>query len=199
MSTEVLVSRCKSKIAFQDYAFLTAAPVVFLGAAFFGLNRYGWLMFFAIFSFSILIGLYAYFYATERLRLIKSNLVFDPQHSSITFRHFRFTSSFLPQKPREEETIRFDQVISIGRFGDVAGLELRTEKGKVVISPEMEHFDAIEDILSDLVKANASRADEFKKSLQAEPKIKTAWYGWLILLISIATVIYVGWKFMYSE
>lgn len=189
----------------MDCAALIAVPVVLLGIAIYGLCRNksladGWHIS-EIFVSAMISGIIAFFEWVVRSRSKKLNLILDPQSSSITFRHFRFTASFLPEKPREEEIIRFDQIISTDilrdpEFGGIDGLELRTKKGKVVISKEIEHFAAISGILSGLETANALRADEFQR-LQAELKIKTPWYGWLILLISVIIVIYVEWKFIY--
>jgi hypothetical protein len=202
MTAEILVCRCKTKIAFLNYAILTALPFFFSGGALYGLYLHGWRIFFAAFPFAVLSGIFAWIYGAERARLKRSSIEIDAQRGQITFRHFRFVASFLPEKPREEELIRFDQILALRRVEvqkGIYGLSVKTEKGAVTISEEMEHFEAIETTLSELVASNQSREDEFRKKVEAAPKIKTAWYGWLILFGGVAVVVFVGWKFMYAD
>jgi hypothetical protein len=202
MPAEILVCRCKAKIAFLNYAILAAMPFFFFGAAIYGLYLHGWRMYFTVFPFAVLTGIFAYFYGAERARLKSSSLEIDAVREQLTFRRFRFIASFLPERPREEEVVRFEQVLGVKRVEvqkGIWGLAVRTEKGTVTISEEMEHFDVIASTLTELAASNASRKYEYRKKLEAEPRIRTAWYGWLILLGAVAIVMVVGWKLMYAD
>jgi len=202
MPAMVTICRCKSKIALLNYTVLVALPFFLLGASLYGLYLHGWRMFFAGFPFAVLSGAFAYFYGAERARLKRSSLEIDVGRGVFTFRHFRFVSTFLPERPREEETVRFEEVLGFEHVEvqkGVSGLRVRTTKGTVTISEEMEHFDTIVAALSETVTANQSRKEEYRKQIEAEPKIETAWYGWLILFAAVAIVILVGWKTMYAD
>lgn len=202
MPASVIVCRCKSKIAFFTYAILAVLPVFLLGASLYGLYLHGWRIFFAGFPFAVLSGLFAFFYGVERARLKRSSLEIDLERGVIIFRHFRFVATFLPEKPREEEVVRFDEVLALQRVEaqrGIAGLRVRTTKGAVVVSEEMEHFDTIVAALSEAVSANQLREDAYRRQVQAEPKIKTAWYGWVILAAAVLIVMLIGWKTLYAD
>ncbi len=207
MSDNVLVCRSKTKIAFWKYANCVATSIFLSVVGLYGLYLHGWRMFFAVFPFAVLFGIFAYFSGAERSRLKRSSLEIDAQNGLLTFRHFRFVASFFPEKPRVEEVVRFDQILGVRRVEvqkgnywwqkGISGLRVRTDKGAVTISEEMEHFDVIATTLSELVAANESREDEYRKKIEAEPKIRTPWYVWLILIGAASALVIVGWKWMF--
>lgn len=201
--SETLTSGCRVKITQLNYLIYAALPAAFTAISFYGLHRGGWKMFFAMFPFAIFFAVFAALLASERARLKRSSLTIDPSRGVIIFHHFRFVATFLPEKPRETEKVLFDQILDVRfRHGEKGGpnrLEIKTTKGALVVSDEMEDFELIGSILGEIVTANKSNVAEYQKALQARPKIKTAWYGWLILLGAIAIVAFIVWKFMFEN
>lgn len=202
-NSETLTSRCRVKITQLNYSIYAALPAAFTVLSFYGLHRGGWKMFFAMFPFAIFFAVFAALLANERARLKRSFLTIDPSRGAIIFHHFRFVATFLPEKPRETEEVLFDQILDVRfRHGEKGGpnrLEIKTTKGGLAVTDEMENFESIGNILGDIVAANKSNVTEYQKALQAGPKIKTAWYGWLILLGAIAIVALIVWKFMFEN
>jgi hypothetical protein len=143
------------------------------------------------------------FWVSRAQRRAKScSLTIDPARERITFRNFVFVSRFLPEKPRAQEEISFSEVLGSrvdhGR-GGIQFLTLRTTRGKVTIPSRIEHFEAIEGIVDDIVASNESNAELYARQLAAEPKVQTPWYGWLLLVLPIAGILWVCWKVFNSE
>lgn len=200
--SSVLICRCKSRIAFLNYAILAAMPFALFGLSLYALHLHGWRIFVAVFPFGVLAGVFAFVYGAERARLRRSSLEIDTLCGVFTFRHFRFVAAFLPEKPREEETVRFDEVLDARHIEvqkGIGGIRVRTLKGRVTISEEMEHFESIVAAFGTAAEANQASPDEFRRKLEAEPKIKTPWFGWLILFVAVLIVGLTGWHAMYAE
>ena len=201
--SETLISRCRVKITRLNYSIYAAMPVTFMVFSLYLLHKDGWKFFFAMFPFAIFWMVFAVLLISERARLKRSSLTIDPSRGAIIFHHFRFVATFLPEKPRETEEVLFDQILGVRfRLGEKGGpnrLEIKTTKGRLTVTDEMEDFESIENILGDIVAANKSNVAEYQKALQAGPKIKTAWYGWLILFGAVAIVAFIVWKFMFEN
>ena len=136
---------------------------------------------------------------SEKKRLSKAKLEVFPESESFVFHHFRFTSQFLPEPPREKENLTFSDILGCRFYSTQGGdsLHVRTTKGKVVITEEMSDFQNLAQIFSELANANKLNETEFTEKSQEEPKIQTPWYGWLILAAAVACAAVAGWYFMY--
>jgi hypothetical protein len=201
--SDVLVCRFQPKPPTFSERLFDAALILVLVGLLFSFIRYGWnwgVVLIALPAIAV-VWLVIRFFARQRETQRNASIEIDSQRAQFTFRNFRFVSTFLPEKPRPEEVVRFNEVV--GAVGSevrrgTPGLQIRTAKGTVLVSSEMENFSFLEAMVADLVEANLTRADE-GEPLPTEPEIRTAWYGWLILLVAVGSVAYLGWKFMYAE
>jgi hypothetical protein len=136
---------------------------------------------------------------SEKKRLSRAMIEVFPETENFVFHHFRFTSQFLPEAPREKENLKFSEILGCKFYSTQGGdsLHIRTAKGKVVITEEMSNFQDLAQILSQLADANKLNETEFEKNSQEEPRIQTPWYGWLILTSAVACAAVAGWYFMY--
>lgn len=205
MERAVLTSKCKRRPSWSNLGFVTAGAVFFTLMPFYALFLHGlsgWRLLLAILPFTALVDFLAAWMWIDRRRLQGSSLEIDGDEQVLLLRNFRFTSRFLPEKPRPVERIPFAHIleaIPMEVTRGVRGLALRTSKGQVIVSEDMEQFDLIATTLAEV--AQAARADEkgFAAGIAQEPKIRTPLYGWLILATAIAVVVFLGWKFMYAE
>ncbi len=174
-------------------------PIFFFGLSIYGLILHGWKMFLAGFPFALVMLPFGIFMHSEKKRLSKAKIEIYPETESFVFHHFRFTSQFLPEAPREKENLKFSDVLGCKFYSTQSGnsLHVRTTKGKVVITEEMSEFQSLTQIFSELSNANKLNEAEFDERMQEEPNIRTPWYGWLILASALACAAVAGWYFMY--
>ena len=151
-------------------------------------------MLFATLIAGALQGGLAYLALSRRAQMRKATVSVDTSDRSVVFRHFQFISTFLPEKPREEVRIRFEEVIAA--YPVVRGVEVRTTKGKVQVPDEMDRFPVLASALGEIASSNAANQAEHQKAVAAEPKVRTAWYGWLILAAGVGIVFFLVWKLM---
>jgi hypothetical protein len=112
-----------------------------------------------------------------------------PQRT-VSFRGFRFITSFIGNKPIPELTLPFTDILA-GRMWANHGqfsLVLRTTAGKVTIPDTVQPFQTLATVLLDAVEVNRKNPEAFTAALAREPQIKTPWYGWLIFAASLAAV-----------
>lgn len=155
----------------------------------------------ALVPFTIICGTIFWFAKRERDRRARSGLEIDSQRGEIRLRHFSFVTGFLPEKPRPEATLRCSEILEVIASSNREGhyLRVRTEQGTFMVTHDMEHYEKIAAVLDEIVRANRANPETYQKSLNAEPKVRTTWWGWLILTGALAVVIALGWKFMYAE
>jgi hypothetical protein len=109
---------------------------------------------------------------------------------TVTFRGFRFVTSFIGNKPVRELTLAFADILG-GRIWTNHGqfsLSLRTTAGKVTIPDSVQPFQALAAVLLDAAEINRKNPTAFAASLAREPQIKTPWYGWMLVLLALAGV-----------
>ena len=108
----------------------------------------------------------------------------------ITFRGFRFVTSFIGNKTIRELTLPFSDILG-GRIWKNHGqfsLYLRTTAGKVTIPDTVQPFQPLAAVLLDAAEVNRKNPTAFAAALAREPQIKTPWYGWLIIALALAVV-----------
>ena len=202
-SPNVLVCRFKPQPPTFNEQMINLMPLLVLVGLVYQFIRHGWNWAAILITLPTVavVWLVTRFFVRQRETPRNATIEIDSQRAQFIFRNFRFVSTFLPEEPRVEEVVRFDEVLGSARTEvrrDTPGLEIRTAKGTVIVSSEMENFPFLEDALDDLVEANLTRAEQ-GEPLAPEPKIRTPWYGWLILAVAVGSVAYLGWKFMYAE
>ena len=109
---------------------------------------------------------------------------------TVTFRGFRFITSFIGDKTLRELTMPFADILG-GRIWADHGqfsLYLRTTAGKVTIPDTVQPFQPLAAVLLDTAEVNRKNPTAFSAALAREPQIKTPWYGWLILALALAVV-----------
>lgn len=109
---------------------------------------------------------------------------------TVTFRGFRFITSFIANRPLRELTLPFADILG-GRVWTNHGrssLHLRTTAGKVTISDAVQPFQPLAAVLLDAAEVNRKDPAAFAAALAREPQIKVPWYGWLILASALAFV-----------
>lgn len=176
-----------------------AMPVVFLGMSIYSCILHGWEAFVAGFSFALVMLPFSIYMYSEKKRLAQAKIEMYAETESIVFHHFRLTSQFLPEPPRDKENVNFSDILGCKFYSTQGGdsLHVRTTKGKVVIPEEMSDFQSLAQIFGRLVEANKSNAIEFEEKSKEEPVIRTPLYGWLILASAVACAAVAGWYFMY--
>ncbi|MBI3884456.1 MAG: hypothetical protein HY302_01815 [Opitutae bacterium] len=197
----VLVS-CSRPAAAPNRWIYAALPLTFAGLAIYGASIDRMPVFFVMLTFATIIGTAMLFAFTRSHRQMVQRLTFDPKRRIVLFENFKFVASFLPEKPRAAEEVAFDQILGADfspAGKNEATLSIRTTKGTVSFTEQMEHFEKIHAVIESLVILNKADRDTYQEKLNVEPEIKTAWYGWLILLGALATVCLLGWKFLYSD
>lgn len=109
---------------------------------------------------------------------------------TVTFRGFKFITSFIGNKPLRELKLPFTDILS-GRIWANHGqfsLNLRTTAGKVTIPDAVQPFQPLAAVLLDAVEVNRKNPAAFAAALAREPQIKTPWFGWLIMALALAAV-----------
>lgn len=108
----------------------------------------------------------------------------------VTFRGFRFVTSFIGNKPVSELTLPFAGIIG-GRIWTNHGqftLSLRTTAGKATIPDTVQPFEPLAAVLLDAAEVNRKNPAAFAAALAREPQIKTPWYGWVILTLALVVI-----------
>ena len=77
-------------------------------------------------------------------------------------------------------------------------LEVRTTKGKVIVSDYIQPFDRLAQILSDAAELSRSSPEGYRQALAQEPVVHTPWYGWAIIAVALAVVGYIFVRVMNS-
>lgn len=121
----------------------------------------------------------------------------DIDNSKLILEGFRFTSQFLPESPRSREEVLFSEVIDFDHELSSLnpGIRLRTSKGSVLIPSKLDDYSSIESALEEIVDTN----HELGVDVPPAPKIKTAWYGWVILAGVVVIAYLLGQHYLYSE
>lgn len=179
-----------------------AFPITLLTLAIYGICIDRLVMFSVMLGGAIVVGgAMLLSFSSEKQRLTQS-VAFDPVRRVIRFENFQFISTFLPEKPRILEVIEFVNVLGSDFYPSGRGpamLHIRTTKGSVDLTDQMENFEQVRAIIESVILLNKANREVYQEKLNAEPEIRTAWYGWLILLGAFAAVAFLCWKFMYSD
>lgn len=201
MITAVLISRSKVRVTFLHVIIWSLSPFVTLLISLLAIYLGQLALFFGCLVAALILLVGAYFYGVERFRDQRKIVEIDTQNGVIVFRHFRFITAFLPDAPREAESVRFSEVIGteIGIDNRGTRIRLRTSKGIVTVTDEMAQFDVILVAFNEIVEANQSRESDYAKLLEQEPKIKTPWYAWVVFFMAVGVVAIIGWHFLYRE
>ncbi len=109
---------------------------------------------------------------------------------TVTFRGFRFITSFIGNKTLPELTLSFTDILG-GRIWANHGqfsLILRTTAGSVTIPDAVQPFQPLAAVLLDAAEVNRKNPTAFATALAREPQIRTPWYGWLFLALGLIAV-----------
>ncbi len=126
-------------------------------------------------------------------------VIIDPARQVLQFENFRFVTQFVSSDPfRPKEDVLFSEILGLSevpsRFSST--LTLRTVKGQVQLDSGFENYRQFADILESMIALNRAHPEQYQQALNAEPVLKLAWYGWLLLLAGFGAVVFVGWKFL---
>ncbi len=151
--------------------------------------------------FAAAVGM-AYGVFLYRRSVKRYELVIDPEKQMIEFHHFTFASQFFPERPRDEESIGFHEILGIrpvpSAIASGDNYEVATTKGRVTIPSCMENLPLVVKTLSLLVEDNMSDRETSKTGLLKEPRITTPWYGWLLLLAALGLISWLAWAFVWK-
>ncbi len=124
----------------------------------------------------------------------------DGQRAVVRFHNCAFIHAFVGNPTQTRVELPFSGILSAvvetNRY--THSLVVRTAQGQVVLPGDLQPFQEVADLLADIAELNRTKPGDYAAALAQEPKIKTAWYGWLILAAAVGAVIYCGWKFMYQ-
>jgi hypothetical protein len=123
---------------------------------------------------------------------------FDARRRVVTFRNLAFTVAFIGNPVRERVEVPFSDLI-VGTIIAAKGtlsLKLRTAQGTVTFDNRMNEFSKLAALISDACEQNRLNQEQFQDALAREPKIRTPWYGWAILVVSVISVIAAFWWFI---
>ncbi len=128
-----------------------------------------------------------------------TSIEIDYSQGIAIFRNYPFITDFRGNKVREKEEVPFANIYStnITQSNGSTFLELTTGKGTINIGGYAE-IEEITNCFEEITKLNQETNPDFEAGLATVPRPKTAWYGWLILLTTVAIVIYLGWLYMYA-
>ena len=186
-----------------NIAVYAALPITLLGLAIYGAWIGNLPLFFVMLVAGIVIGgTMLFVFTPTRKASSPAVLTVDTDRKMLRFENFLFMATFLPEPPRAMEEVAFEQVLGSdyqAAGGGSASLLVRTTKGTVMIPETVDNFEQVRAILASLVEINRSNPTAYQKRLDEEPQIRTAWYGWVILLGSFGAVGYLMWKFMYTD
>jgi len=175
-------------------------PVGVLVLAVYGGYLHGWKMFLAVFPFGLLLLAGAVYWIKFRETMATAKILINPESEEIRFQNFQFSTQFLPQKAVEEEILGFSELLA-GKLWIGQGrssYHLRTLKGKVVIPEEISGFKDLVELLDKIIASNCANVKLHEKNLEREPKIKTKWYGWVVIVAALVTVGVAGWYFIFQ-
>ena len=191
MSTHLFVFRDRSMSARIGVAGIVVIPFFIAYGVIHGTILHGWRVFIAGMPCVFFLGALAYIAVRERSLAHRRSIEIDTDRGSVTFRHFRFVSRFLPEKPRDCVHLYFSEILNARRVQvqkGVYGIEVRTTKGKVRISEEMDHYDRLVSSLAAVIEANMRDQESYTRTLALEPRIQTPWYGWLLLVLGVCAI-----------
>jgi len=147
--------------------------------------------------FSLFIGGLSWWLFSVRSTMMKYRIIIDPNEETIEFHYFTFVRRFLPEKPIERMILNYRDILSMkkqeGRGGHHDYL-LRTTEGKVTVPSFMNDSTTLLELLDLILEKNRLSPDERNSSLQNEPKVRTPWYAWIILICAIGLFAFIGWK-----
>jgi len=121
----------------------------------------------------------------------------DGRRAMVVFRHFTFVTTFVGNRKKALTEVPFTDLLagSVRRDKRRAFLTLRTTSGKVVVSDRLQPFQELVKLLLDAVELNRTFPDQYRAALAREPRVRTPWYGWLIIAAALAAVAVVWWWF----
>ena len=124
----------------------------------------------------------------------------DGQRAVVTFHHCAFIRAFVGNPTQTRTELPFSGVLSavVETNKYTQAIVVRTTQGQVLLPGGLQPFQEAADLLADIAELNRASPAAYAAALAQEPKIKTAWYGWLILAAGVGAAIYCGWKFMYQ-
>ena len=131
--------------------------------------------------------------SVQRWQLIKSGpreVEVDAVKETIVFRGFTFIRSFMGNAPTPQIELRFEDILGgrIWRSHERSSLHLRTTAGAVTIMDDVSPFQELVVLLLDAAEANRARPDRYAQAVSRELRVKTPWYGWLILAVAFGAV-----------
>ncbi|HWZ93882.1 MAG TPA: hypothetical protein VNW30_01690 [Opitutaceae bacterium] len=130
----------------------------------------------------------------------KREIRIDLDRALAEFHNFAFITSFSSNRTSECIEVLFAEILGtkIVSGRNYVALELRTTKGKVMISDNIQPFDRLVRILSDAVELNRTSPESYKNALAQEPVVRTPWYGWAIIVATLVVAGYVFYRVMHS-
>lgn len=120
----------------------------------------------------------------------------DGARALVVFHHFAFVASFVGNPTRDHVEVPFTDLLVglIYRHKGRSILLLRTTKGKVTIGENVRPFQTLVELLLDVIELNRTSPADYHAALSREPRVRTSWYGWLIIVAALAAVAAVLWS-----
>lgn len=123
----------------------------------------------------------------------------DGGRAIVTFYNCTFVRQFVGNPEQARMELPFSAILSAyvgeGRYREF--LTVRTTQGRVSVSDNVKPFEDLADLLADIAELNRTSPAAYAAALAQEPKIKTAWYGWVILASAVGAVIYCCQKYIH--
>ncbi len=123
----------------------------------------------------------------------------DPVTRRIVFRHFAFLVHFNRNPVLAECTLHASDILGVEPLADNQGraVAVRTTRGRVALYDRLENYDQIVALLADFAESNRLDPVAFRAAIAREPKLKTPWWGWLLLVgLSVGVVGGLWWLLM---
>jgi hypothetical protein len=124
----------------------------------------------------------------------------DRTKAEVVFHHLAFIATFASNPESLRTVLPFAGILSVeeGSNDGRSHFTVRTTLGKVVLKDDMQPFEALGEILTDIGELNRMSPEAYAAAVAKEPVVRTPWYGWLILAAALGGFVYLLRHFMYQ-
>lgn len=115
----------------------------------------------------------------------------DARRGTVTFVRCKFVTGFTSSRRDERLELPLADILGarMVHHRDGATLALRTTSGTVNIGDHLQSFQPVAEALFDAIEVNRASPESYRAALAREPVVRTPWYGWFILVGSIAAIV----------
>lgn len=127
-----------------------------------------------------------------------SAVTINGQRAIVAFRNFAFVHAFVGNPNLELVELPFSEILAVSPWSSKGRryLTVRTTRGRIMVGEDVQPFQTLADVLSDIVELNRTSPEAYAAALAREPKIQTPWWGWLIIAVGLGAIGYMVWKGM---